>query len=97
VNRKEYLKRAEEADRYMMGLAQRSGGRYYPIETISDLDRTFGLVAEELRRQYSLGYYPKARLEAGQRRQIKVTVDRPNLVVRARDSYVVDKDRVKGK
>jgi hypothetical protein len=48
----------------------------------------FGNVAEELRRQYSIGYYPKRPPQAGQRRQIKVRARQPNLAVRARDSYV---------
>ena len=46
-------------------------------------------IAEELRRQYNIGYYPSDTGQAGQRKQIKVRVDRPNLVVRARDSYIV--------
>lgn len=89
VNVKEYLKKIEEGNNYMRALAEKTGGRYYQIENISDLEKTFGLVADELRRQYSLGYYPKQRLEAGQRRQVKVKVRLPNLVVRARDSYIV--------
>ncbi|HEY0431271.1 MAG TPA: hypothetical protein VGC61_05615, partial [Pyrinomonadaceae bacterium] len=41
-----------------------------------------------LRRQYSLGYYPKTPAQAGQRRQIRVRVNQPNLAVRTRDTYV---------
>jgi hypothetical protein len=48
----------------------------------------FANVAEELRRQYSIGYYPKRPPEAGQRRQIKVRARQPNLAVRARDYYI---------
>ena len=47
----------------------------------------FAQVADELRRQYSIGYYPPAG-EAGQRRNIKVRVNQPNLVVKARESYI---------
>jgi len=97
VDRKYYVGRIGQINAYMKDLAQKTGGRHYKIEQISDLETTFGLVADELRRQYSLGYYPKKRLEAGQQRQIKVKVRLPNLVVRARDSYTVDKDHLKGK
>jgi len=45
-------------------------------------------VAEELRRQYSIGYYPKKAPQAGERRSIKVRTNRSELVVRSRDSYV---------
>ena len=48
----------------------------------------FANVAEELRRQYSLGYYPKRPAQAGERRTIRVRARQPNLAVRARDSYI---------
>ena len=90
LNQKEYFKEIEEGNRYMKDLAQKSGGRYYLIDTLPDIEKTFGFVADELRRQYSLGYYPK-NLKAGQHRQIKVKMRLPNLVVLARDSYTVAK------
>ena len=51
-------------------------------------------MAEELRRQYSLGYYPKNKPKAGERRSIRVRVNRPELVVRTRDSYVFQPKRI---
>lgn len=96
-NRKEFDKSIEVANNYMKNLAVKTGGRAYEVESLTDLRKTFGRVADELRRQYSLGYYPKKRLEQGERRQIKVKVTMPNLVVRFRESYTVDKDRAKGK
>ncbi len=83
--------RTKAAD-YMRGLAEITGGRYYQMQDIADLEKTFAKISEELSRQYSLGYYPK-QLEAGQKRQvrqIKVKMRQPNLVVRARRSYVVE-------
>lgn len=77
------------ADAYLHDLAYKTGGRVFQAETTGDLSQSFANIAEELRRQYSLGYYPKAQAELGQRRQIKVRVLRPDLVVRARDSYIV--------
>jgi hypothetical protein len=64
-----------------------SGARLYNAEQ-QNLDAAFRSVAEELRRQYSLGYYPKSKPNPGDRRGIKVRVSRPELVVRTRDSYV---------
>jgi VWFA-related protein len=75
------------ADRYLGDLADRTGARRYRADNTRNLSQTFGLVAEELRRQYSIGYYPHKVASAGQRRQIKVRVNQPDLVVRARDSY----------
>lgn len=77
------------ANDYLRDLADKTGARVYPANTTYNLERAFAQVAEELRRQYSIGYYPQnAAAQAGQRRQIKVRVNQPNLVVRARDSYI---------
>jgi VWFA-related protein len=78
------------ADNYLHDLADKTGARVYPADSTYNLERSFGLIAEELRRQYSLGYYPTRQAQAGQRRQIAVKVNRPNMVVRARDSYISD-------
>lgn len=84
--------RSDESRRggaYLRELAQRTGGRFHNGDTLSGISQAFALIAEELRRQYSLGYYPKTSASAEQqRRQIKVRVNQPNLVVTARDSYI---------
>lgn len=85
---KSFNKAIENANDYMAGIAQKTGGRHYRVEDIADLKKTFGEVADELRRQYSLGYYPRKPLTKGQRRQIRVSVRRSGLAVRARDSYL---------
>ncbi|MFN2454309.1 MAG: VWA domain-containing protein [Pyrinomonadaceae bacterium] len=73
---------------YLRDMAEKTGGRVYRAEYTRDLPQAFAGIAEELRRQYSLGYYPQTQAQAGERRQIKVRVNRPELAVRARDSYV---------
>jgi Ca-activated chloride channel family protein len=78
----------ERGAAYLNDLARLSGARLYRADTTSDIAGAFSLVAEELRRQYSLGYYPKQQGQPGQRRRIKVRVMRPDLAVRARDSYI---------
>lgn len=74
---------------YLEILAQNSGGRSFDAQTISNVDSAFSGIAEELRRQYSLGYYPEEPGKPGERRQIKVRVMRPGVVVRAKNSYIV--------
>lgn len=76
------------ADAYLSELVEKSGGRRYRADSIENITEVFGLVAEELRRQYTLGYYPKTPVQDGQQRQIKVRVSSPDLVVRARTSYI---------
>src|SRR5215213_145540 len=78
----------EVADRYLMDLANNTGGREYRADSLENMSYAFANVAEELRRQYSIGYYPKRPPEAGQRRSIRVRARQPNLAVRARDSYI---------
>ena len=71
------------ADEYLRLLAEKSGGRFYQArEDAHQIERAFGQIAQELRHQYSLGYYPK--LQAKGMRRISVRVNRPNLAVRAR-------------
>jgi VWFA-related protein len=76
--------------KYLEELAGYTGGRVFrPESTPGGLTRAFEGIAEELRRQYSIGYVPAKDGTPGQRKSIKVRVSRPNLVIRARDSYIV--------
>ncbi len=76
--------------KYLEDLSAVTGGRVFKAgSTNQTLIATFESIAEELRRQYNIGYYPSDTGQAGQRKQIKVRVNRPNLVIRARDSYIV--------
>lgn len=77
----------ETGRRYLEELARNSGGRNF--EANNDLNAAFTGIAEELRRQYSIGYYPEVVGQKGERKQIRVRVKRPNLVVRAKNSYIV--------
>lgn len=81
----------ETGRRYLEGLAFASGGRSF--EAGNDLDIAFRGIAEELRWQYSVGYYPDNSGKPGDRKQIRVRVMRPNLVVRAKTSYIVGSSR----
>jgi VWFA-related protein len=105
----------DQANQYLQELADKTAGQLYHANDSTQLAQAFSRIAEELRRQYSLGYYPQggeASSQAGNasaqgdasapvgesaqgdasatanRRQIKVRVNRPNLAVKARDSYM---------
>ena len=80
--------------RYLERLAEFTGGRVFRPENSPDgLTVAFEGIAEELRRQYVLGYVPSDRGEIGQRKLIRVRVSRPNLTVQARDAYVVGRTK----
>lgn len=81
--------------KYLEELADYTGGRVFrPESTPGGLTAAFEGIAEELRRQYQIGYVPAEDGKIGQRKQIKVRVDRPNLVIRSRDSYIVGQEAV---
>lgn len=76
--------------KYLEDLASYTGGRVFRSEsTPGGLSNAFAGIAEELRRQYNIGYTPDSEGKPGQRKQIRVRVDRPGLIIRARDSYIV--------
>ena len=88
---RERNKNAEFAKGYMNSLATKTGGRYFNIKQIEDLDSVFDQVANELGRQYTLMYEPAIEGRAGERRKITVKVNVPNVAVRSRNEVVFRK------
>jgi len=79
----------DRGERYLHELADLTGGRVYEAsKDLSYLRDAFSQIADELGRQYSIGYYPKKKGQSGERRRISVRVSRPGVAVRARDKYV---------
>ena len=73
---------------YLNSLAEKTGGHFYQATDMEMVKQSFAAVAEELRRQYSIGYYPKKEAHRGEERQIKVKVNRPKVGVKTRKSYI---------
>lgn len=80
---------------YLHDLSDGTGGRFYSGDSMFGIAQAFTWIAEELGRQYSLGYYPTTRGKDGERRQIKVRVTEADMVVKSRDSYIYSEDKVK--
>ncbi len=78
----------KRAVRYLHALSDSTGGRFYSGDSLFGIAQAFTWIAEELGRQYSLGYYPSTAGKSGERRQIKVKTTEADLVVKARDSYI---------
>ncbi|HEX8746038.1 MAG TPA: VWA domain-containing protein, partial [Pyrinomonadaceae bacterium] len=79
----------DRGEKYLRELARLTGGRLYEAsKDLSSLRAAFSYIAEELRRQYTLGYYPRQSAQPGERRRLTVRVGRPELSVRSRDSYI---------
>src|ERR1044072_702397 len=77
-----------EADEYLFEMARLSGGVVERADQLTELKAAFVRIADELRRQYLLGYYPPNNKDDKERR-ISVKVSRPGAVVRARPGYRV--------
>lgn len=77
-----------QAKDFLKSMAETSGGRVYRVSSTTNLNKAFADIADELRKIYSLGYYPSGERIDGARYRINVRVYRPNLIVRARKDYL---------
>jgi len=91
ANRKFAEQLVADANKYMRDLPEKTGGRYFAIDQISDLGKTFEAIVNELSQQYSLGYYPLRDRKDGERCKIAVRVNVPGLSVRSRNEVVYSK------
>jgi Ca-activated chloride channel family protein len=82
---------AQKPDDGLAKIAMETGGGYFELTNTEDLASTFARVADELHRQYALGFEP-AKLD-GKSHKLELRVKRPGLTARARKSYVASIDR----
>jgi VWFA-related protein len=80
------------ASEYMRAMAARSGALYLRAESIESSSYAFALIANELRNQYTLAYYPANDKRDGGFRTIAVGVKGGDFLVRARQGYRAPKD-----
>ena len=67
-------------------LARQSGGGYFVLGPYDDINATFSQVMRELHYQYVLGFTPQR--ADGRIHELEVRISRPNVIVRARQSYL---------
>jgi Ca-activated chloride channel homolog len=80
---------ADLPDPGLARVAEETGGGYIEINFGQDLGEAFADVADELHRQYLLGFVPPKR--DGKKHDIEVRVDQRGMKARARKSYVAPK------
>jgi VWFA-related protein len=68
-------------------MAQETGGRVINVRNDRGLEKAFDTIAEELRSQYVIGYYPANIKHDGTFRKIRVDVDKADLKILARKGY----------
>ncbi len=76
-----------QASNYLRDLAERTGAKACDANDARSLEKAFSAIAGELRQEYELSYSPANRACDGSYRKIRVVVDRPDTVVRARPGY----------
>ena len=75
------------ADQYLEKMALISGGKLHRADTLASLPAAFARIADELRTQYGLGYYPSNPVRDGSYRKIQVKTSRKNVLLRSRPGY----------
>jgi Ca-activated chloride channel homolog len=83
--------RTQKPDEGLSKLSAESGGGYFELESTDDLGATFARVADELHRQYAMGFSPE-KLD-GKTHKLEVRVKRAGMTARARKSYVATPPR----
>jgi VWFA-related protein len=73
-------------------LAEETGGRMIAVRSEKKLMEAFDEISEELRSQYTLGYYPTNAARDGKFRKIKVETNNHDLRVLARKGYYAPKE-----
>jgi Ca-activated chloride channel homolog len=76
---------------FLTSVARESGGRVYFPSSLADLDGVYGVVAEELRTQYGVGYVSSNPRRDGAWRRIAILVQRASLMVRHRPGYYAER------
>jgi Ca-activated chloride channel homolog len=77
----------EHARNYLEQLANRTSGRMYETQTLTNLADAYAKIASELREFYSISYYPKDDRAPSNSTKVKVKVDQEGLVVRTRETF----------
>jgi VWFA-related protein len=72
-------------------MAEQTGGRVIEVSSEKHLQEAFDQISEELRQQYTLGYYPTNGTRDGTFRKIKVETTDKELKVLARKGYYAPK------
>ena len=68
-------------------LSKETGGSYYEVTKKRGIDKIFGIIQDELRSQYNIGYVSDVPVRVSEFRKIQLSVKQKGLVIQARDRY----------
>jgi len=78
---------SEEGDAVLKNMARETGGRVFFPFKLSELDDNFRRISQELRSQFSIGYYSTNTVRDGSFRKIEIKVAERGLQLRHRRGY----------
>ncbi len=78
---------AGEGKSAMQRLAKETGGSYFEVSKKQSINQIYGIIEQELRSQYNLGFVSDQPVRISEFRNLQLTVKRKDLVVQARDRY----------
>ena len=76
-----------EGKTYMQRLAKETGGSFFEVSKKQSIGQIFGIIEQELRSQYNLGFVSDQPVRISEFRNLQLTAKRKDLVVQARDRY----------
>jgi VWFA-related protein len=78
---------AGEGKTAMMRLAKETGGGFFEVSKKLSIGQIYGIIEQELRSQYSLGFVSDQPVRVSEFRNLQLTVSRKDLAVQARNRY----------
>jgi VWFA-related protein len=76
-----------DGKKILQQIAQETGGQFFEVSHKQPIDKIFAEIETALRNQYSIGYTPDEKGEAGVYRHIHLTAKKKDLIVQAREGY----------
>jgi VWFA-related protein len=77
----------EHGKNVMRRLARETGGAYFEVSASNPIESIYAEIEDALRSQYSIGYTSQNAGKSGEYHKIKLTVNKPGLIVQTRDGY----------
>ena len=71
----------------MQKLAKETGGSFFEVSKKQSISQIYGIIEQELRSQYNLGFVSDQPVRVSEFRKLQLTTDRKELVVDARERY----------
>ena len=76
-----------EGKHAMQRLARETGGSYFEVSKKLSVNQIYGVIEQELRSQYSLGFVSDRPVRISEFRTLQLTTKRKDLIIEARDRY----------